>query len=76
MTLTIVPIRCGDIVNHERSRFLYGNNFGKLIFIRITSDLRIPHLHECAADVDQGGEQARAFRRSRAASLHAGVSRL
>ncbi|NPT57302.1 N-acyl homoserine lactonase family protein [Paraburkholderia elongata] len=28
MTFTIVPIRCGDIVNHERSCFLYRKNCG------------------------------------------------
>jgi hypothetical protein len=28
MTFTIVPIGCGDIVNHERSCFLYRKNCG------------------------------------------------
>src|SRR5258708_1215685 len=28
MTFTIAPIRCGDIVNHERSCFLYRKNCG------------------------------------------------
>lgn len=28
MTFTIVPIRCGDIVNHERLCFLYRKNRG------------------------------------------------